>query len=83
MEFEENDEKIEIKIFAIYFSTLFSAKFILLSQMKMCFLRGYYIAIDEFQQIIEYPEKGVEALLRSYIQFAENVKFIFQAVKNI
>lgn len=27
-----------------------------------------YIAIDEFQQIAEYPEKGVEALLRSYIQ---------------
>ena len=29
-----------------------------------------YIAIDEFQQIAEYPEKGTEALLRSYIQFA-------------
>ena len=27
-----------------------------------------YIAIDEFQQIMEYPEKGVEGLLRSYIQ---------------
>jgi len=40
-----------------------------------------YIAIDEFQQIIEYPEKGVEALLRSYIQFAENVKFIFSGSK--
>lgn len=26
-----------------------------------------YIAIDEFQQITEYPEKGVEGLLRSYI----------------
>ena len=25
------------------------------------------IAIDEFQQIAEYPEKGIEALLRSYI----------------
>ena len=32
-----------------------------------------YIAIDEFQQIAEYPEKGVEALLRSYIQFLPNV----------
>ena len=40
-----------------------------------------YIAIDEFQQITEYPEKGVEALLRSYIQFAENVKFIFSGSK--
>ncbi|NCB83190.1 MAG: ATP-binding protein [Bacteroidia bacterium] len=36
-----------------------------------------YIAIDEFQQIAEYPEKGTEALLRSYIQFSTNVKFIF------
>ena len=36
-----------------------------------------YIAIDEFQQINEYPEKGVEALLRSYIQFLPNVHFIF------
>jgi len=40
-----------------------------------------YIAIDEFQQIIEYPEKGVEALLRSYVQFAKNVKFIFSGSK--
>ena len=36
-----------------------------------------YIAIDEFQQIAEYPEKGAEALLRSYIQFLPNVYFIF------
>jgi thymidine kinase len=36
-----------------------------------------YIAIDEFQQVAEYPEKGTEAVLRSYIQFLPNVKFIF------
>jgi DNA-binding transcriptional ArsR family regulator len=36
-----------------------------------------YIAIDEFQQVAAYPEKGTEALLRSYIQFLPNVKFIF------
>jgi len=36
-----------------------------------------YIAIDEFQQVAEYPEKGTEAMLRSYIQFLPNVKFIF------
>jgi AAA+ ATPase superfamily predicted ATPase len=40
-----------------------------------------YIAIDEFQQITEYPEKGVEALLRSYMQFSMNVKFIFAGSK--
>jgi len=40
-----------------------------------------YIAIDEFQQITEYPEKGVEALLRSYMQFFKNVNFIFAGSK--
>lgn len=40
-----------------------------------------YIAIDEFQQIAEYPEKGTEALLRSYIQFIPNVVFIFAGSK--
>ncbi len=39
--------------------------------------RQCYIAIDEFQQITEYPEKGIEASLRSYIQFLPNVHFIF------
>ena len=39
--------------------------------------RNIYIAIDEFQQITYYPEAGTEALLRSYIQFAPNVHFIF------
>ncbi len=40
-----------------------------------------YIAIDEFQQVTEYPEKGVEGLLRSYIQFIPNVHFIFAGSK--
>lgn len=40
-----------------------------------------YIAIDEFQQIAEYPQKGVEALLRSYMQFLPNVNFIFSGSK--
>ncbi|MDR1544418.1 MAG: ATP-binding protein [Prevotellaceae bacterium] len=40
-----------------------------------------YIAIDEFQQITEYPEKGTEALLRSHIQFLTNVNFIFAGSK--
>ena len=40
-----------------------------------------YIAIDEFQQIAEYPEKNVEALLRSYIQFIPNVVFVFAGSK--
>lgn len=40
-----------------------------------------YIAIDEFQQITYYPETGTEALLRSYIQFAPNVHFVFSGSK--
>ena len=40
-----------------------------------------YIAIDEFQTITDYPEKGTEALLRSYIQFIHNVHFIFSGSK--
>ena len=34
-------------------------------------------AIDEFQQITNYPEKNVEALLRTYIQRMNNCLFIF------
>lgn len=39
--------------------------------------RRVVIALDEFQQILEYPERGTEALLRSQIQFLPNVHFIF------
>jgi uncharacterized protein len=35
------------------------------------------IAIDEFQQITDYPEKNVEALLRTHIQKLKNIRFIF------
>lgn len=35
------------------------------------------IAIDEFQQITEYPEKNMEALLRTFIQKCNNAHFIF------
>ncbi len=35
------------------------------------------IAIDEFQQIVNYPEKNVEAILRANIQKATGVNFIF------
>lgn len=35
------------------------------------------IAIDEFQQIRDYPEQNMEALLRTYIQQAHNLSFVF------
>lgn len=39
------------------------------------------VAIDEFQQIAEYGEKGVEAALRSKIQQCKNTSFIFAGSK--
>ena len=35
------------------------------------------LAIDEFQQIITYPEENVESILRTYIQPLKNVTLIF------
>ena len=35
------------------------------------------VCFDEFQQINRYPEKNVEALLRSHIQHMRNAHFIF------
>lgn len=50
--------------------------------LKECFeylgTRGKcVVAIDEFQQVAAYPENGTEALLRSYVQFLPEVRFIF------
>lgn len=35
------------------------------------------VAIDEFQQIAKYPEKNVEAVLRTHIQKCVNTTFVF------
>ena len=35
------------------------------------------VAIDEFQQVAKYPEKNIEALLRTHIQKINNCNFIF------
>ena len=35
------------------------------------------VAIDEFQQIVNYPEKNIEALLRTHIQQSANANYIF------
>lgn len=35
------------------------------------------MSIDEFQQISHYPEKNIEALLRSHIQNIQNCRFVF------
>ena len=46
-----------------------------------CFLakadKPCIIAIDEFQQISKYPEKNIEALLRTHIQKISNCNFVF------
>ncbi len=39
--------------------------------------RRLVIAIDEFQQVLEYPEKNTEALLRSLMQRLPWVRFVF------
>ncbi len=39
------------------------------------------VAIDEFQAITNYPEKNVEALLRTYIQRCNNAWFVFSGSK--
>lgn len=35
------------------------------------------VAIDEFQQIAKFPEKNVEAVLRTHIQRCKNTSFVF------
>lgn len=40
-----------------------------------------YIALDEFQQIAEYKDVKMEALLRTHIQQLNNVRFIFAGSK--
>ena len=35
------------------------------------------VAFDEFQQIMYYPEKNIEALLRTYVQRCKKTQFIF------
>lgn len=39
--------------------------------------RHVIVVIDEFQQVTKYPEKNVEALLRSHIQRMGNATFVF------
>lgn len=35
------------------------------------------VAIDEFQQIAKYPEKNIEAILRTHVQHCKNAQFIY------
>lgn len=39
--------------------------------------RRCFVVIDEFQQITKYPEKNIEAILRSHIQKSCNANFVF------
>lgn len=39
--------------------------------------KKYIVAIDEFQQVLKYPEKNTDAWLRTLIQRLKNVIFIF------
>jgi len=44
--------------------------------------RRVLFAIDEFQTIVNYPEKNTEALLRTYFQDCKNISFIFSGSNN-
>lgn len=35
------------------------------------------VAIDEFQQILKYDDKNVEATMRTYMQYCPNAHFVF------
>ncbi len=39
--------------------------------------RKIVVAFDEFQQISHYPQKNIEALLRTYSQQSNNINFIY------
>lgn len=39
--------------------------------------RRCYVAIDEFQQILNYDDTGTEALIRSKVQMMRNTNFVF------
>lgn len=39
--------------------------------------RPCLVAIDEFQQILKYDDKNVEATLRTYMQYCSNANFVF------
>ena len=56
-----------------YTESTFDEIFTYISQSQ----RNCYIAFDEFQQVTEYPEKNVEALLRTHIQKMNNAHFVF------
>lgn len=43
--------------------------------------KSFVVAIDEFQQITSYPEKNVEAILRSHVQQTGNISFVFSGSK--
>ena len=45
-----------------------------IAQKKGC---NIVVCIDEFQQIARYPEKNVEAVLRTHIQKCTNTNFVF------
>lgn len=44
--------------------------------------RECFIAIDEFQQIAEYEEENIEALLRTFVQKYPMLHFVFSGSKN-
>ncbi len=73
------DEISGAPVFDIGIGDIRSPEFTLEEIFKYIDLAGKpcIVAIDEFQQIAKYPEKNMEATLRTYIQHCKNATFVF------
>ena len=73
------DETTGVPIFDIGIGEIRAAEFTLEEIFKYLETAGKpcLVAIDEFQQIEKYPEKNIEATLRTYIQHCNNATFVF------
>jgi len=73
------DETTGIPVFDIGIGEIRAAEFTLEEIFKYLETadKPCIVAIDEFQQIEKYPEKNIEATLRTYVQRCKNVVFIF------
>jgi AAA+ ATPase superfamily predicted ATPase len=73
------DEFSGTPVFDIGMGAIRSAEFTLEEIFKYIDLadKPCIVAIDEFQQIAKYPEKNIEAILRTHIQHCKNATFVF------
>lgn len=73
------DEASGAPVFDIGIGDIRSAEFTLEEIFKYLDIanKPCIVAIDEFQQIAKYPEKNVEATIRTHVQRCKNATFVF------